>query len=152
MQLSDILFSQKDDRVDKERSCKIGKIEVVCCETTFSHKKVETPQKKTREVKFDQANKKDVLDVTKKEYCMATTKVGRLLKNGKPYDRPKDTEQPNMPREVNVWNIGDEVGKVSVEYHMTQTLLDWGIQRIIPDWPQKGGSSEMLQVDAKKEK
>lgn len=86
---------------------------------------------------------------------MATTRVGRLVKDGKPcdipevkkeglrdakpYDRPvakKELEQVK-PEERKTWKIGNELQKIDVEYHMTQTLIDWGVKLIRPE-PEDG--------------
>lgn len=132
----------KNDRVGKERCLKVGKIEVISYETAFSHTEMHCSAKK--KISFEQANKKDVLDVTEKKYCMTTTKVGKLMKRGKPYDRPED--QDTKPHQASIWNIGDEVKKIRLEYHMTQTLLDWGIQPVRPMWPEKDrGSAKALK-------
>ena len=115
------------------RGHKVGKIEVVCFETSFSH--VQKLPKKSKSIDFSQANKMDVFDITQKKYTMATTRVGRLLRDGKPYDKPVKTEGGLEDRSI--WNIGDEVQKIHVEYHMTQTLMDWGIQPVRPMWPEQ---------------
>ncbi len=112
----------------------MGRIEVVCYETTFSHLEV-TDRSSSKFPKFSQANKKDVLDITKKEYTMSTTRAGKLLKDSKPYDRPEDKK--SKPKQRAMWNIGDEVKKIHVEYHMTQTLYDWGIEPVRPMWPEQ---------------
>ena len=102
--------------------------------------------KDKKKIDFTQANKKDVDKVTNKEYCMTTTRRGKLLREGKPYDPPKDSKRrkekerereanPDKMVSVPIYDIGDEIGKVHVEYHMTQTLLDWGISLVRPDWP-----------------
>lgn len=120
----------------------------------------------------------DVGDITKMKYTMATTRVGRLLKDGKvcdapevkkgnlgdanpvtvkkdnlggarpvtvkkeklrdakPYDRPAVVKKEEQV-ERRVWRIGNEVQKICVEYHMTQTLEDWGIEPIRPHWPEQ---------------
>lgn len=64
---------------------------------------------------------------------MATTRVGRLLRDGKPYDKPSESK----PEDRSMWTVGDEVQKIHVEYHMTLTLLDWGIEPVRPMWPQQ---------------
>lgn len=116
----------------------IGKIEVVRYETSFSHYfLMRSPTNKS--VNFTQANKKDVAAVTRKEYCMATTRRGKLIRQEKPYSRSKLS-----PRSI--WTIGDEIDKLHVEYHMTQTLLDWGIKPIRPGWPLKE-STETIVIE-----
>ena len=121
----------------KERSCKIGKIEVVRYETSFSHREMRTANS-SRRVNFTQANKKDVRDVTRNEYCMTTTRQGKLIREEKPYSRPKPI---NEKESVNIWNIGDELDKLRIEYHMTETLRAWGIQLVQPKWSQPGSSA-----------
>lgn len=106
----------------------IGKIEVIRYETTFSHHEMRAP----REVDFSQANKKDVKEVTRNEYCMTTTRQGKLIRKEKPYSRLRSRR---------IWNIGDRLDKLRIEYHMTQTLLDWGIQPLQPKWSRSGSSA-----------
>ena len=125
----------QDDRVERKRSCKIGKIEVIRYETSFSHREMRTGGSSSRKIDFTQANKKDVTNVTRNEYCMTTTRQGKLIRKEKPYSRPNEKES------VNIWNIGDELDKLRIEYHMTQTLLDWGIQPVQPKWSQPGSSA-----------
>ena len=91
----------------------------------------------SKHVDFTQANKKDVKDVTNSQYCMTTTRQGKLLRQEKPYSRPTSKNEKEM---VSMWNIGDELDKLHVEYHMTQTLLDWGVTPIRPDWTQAGSA------------
>lgn len=79
------------DRVTETRGHKVGKIEVICYETSFSH--IEKRPKSCSKVDFNQANKMDVYDITKKKYTLATTRVGRLLRDGKPYDKPVKNQQ-----------------------------------------------------------
>lgn len=132
--------------MDKNRSLKVGKIEVVCHETTFSHTEMRCSSSLSK-VDFNQANKKDVLDVTRKEYCMATTRMGKLMRDGKPYDRPQ-VKKEAKPRQTSIWNIGDEVNKIGMEYHMTQTLIDWGIEPVRPIWPEMDKGSVVVPADA----
>lgn len=91
----------------------------------------------SKQVDFTQANKKDVTEVTKNAYCMTTTRQGKLLRTEKPYSRPNPAPKESLK---NVWTIGDELDKLHVEYHMTQTLLDWGIQPVCPKWSQSGST------------
>ncbi len=128
----------QDDRVDRKRSCKIGKIEVIRYETSFSHREMRAAGSSSRQIDFTQANKKDVKGVTRSEYCMTTTRQGKLLRKEKPYSRPKSM---NEKESINIWNIGDELDKLRIEYHMTQTLLDWGIHPVQPKWSQPGSSA-----------
>ena len=129
---SDIAYvCVQTDRVDRKRSCKIGKIEVERYEATFSHREMRAGNS-SRQIDFTQANKKDVSDVTRNQYCMTTTRQGKLIRREKPYSRSK---------EKNIWNIGGKLDELRVEYHMTQTLLDWGIQPVQPKWSQPGSSA-----------
>ena len=128
----------QNDRVEKKRSCKIGKIEVIRYETTFSHREMRAASSSSRQVNFTQANKKDVKEVTRNGYCMTTTRQGKLIHKEKPYSRPNSK---NEKQSVNIWNIGDELDKLRIEYHMTQTLLDWQIQPIQPQWSRPGSSA-----------
>lgn len=148
-----ILF--QTDRVESNRTLKVGKIEVVRYEVTFTHNEMEyqgCSSGKEKEFAFLQANKKDVDKVTNQKYTMTTTRKGRLLRDGKPYD-PPEKKSPKVPSprrmvSVPVYDIGDKpLGKLHVEYHMTQTLLDWGIQLIRPEWPER----DLGTVDEKNE-
>ena len=115
------------DRVESNRSLRVGKIEVVCYETSFSHKAMGYPA--DNEVDFVQANKKDVTNVTKSNYTMTTTRQGKLIRDGKPYDKgTRGNGAARVKCMQSYYTIGDEIGKVRLEYHMTQTLLDWGIK------------------------
>ena len=127
----------QDDRVDRQRSCEIGKIEVVRYKTSFSHKEMRLTSSRSKKVDFTQANKKDVKEVTKNAYCMATTRRGKLIHTEKPYSRPNPDGKASVK---NIWTIGDELDKLHVEYHMTQSLLDWGIQPVRPNWSQSGST------------
>lgn len=127
------------------RGHKVGKIEVICYEISFSHN--EKRQKNSSKVDFSQANKMDVYDITKKKYTMATTRVGRLLRDGKPYDKPAPMKKEIKELEDrSIWNVGDEVQKIHIEYHMTQTLLDWGIEPVRPMWPEKDKGTVDLET------
>ena len=121
--------------MERKRSCKIGKVEVVRYKATFSHCEMRATGSSSRQIDFTQANKKDVTTVTRNEYCMTTTRQGKLIRKEKPYSRPNEKES------VNIWNIGDELDKLRIEYHMTQTLLDWGIQPVQPKWSRSGSSA-----------
>ena len=139
------LLMQKD-RVKKERESKVGKIEVVRRTASFSHYEVHPANDESRECKFKQANKKDVGNVIKNTgstddqevHTMATTRRGRFIRDGKPYDRPEHAKKKKTPRMVKseMWDVGEEVGRLVVEYHMTNTLWDWNIQPKRPDWPE----------------
>lgn len=103
----------------------------------------------SKKIDFTSANKKDVLDVTNKKYCMATTRKGRLLREGKPYDHSCKNEKKEdvKPHQRSIWHVGDEVKKIRVEYHMTQTLLDWGIEPVRPIWPEQDKGTIALDED-----
>ena len=142
----------QNDRVKQERESKIGKIEVVRHATSFSHCEFRAVSSKSRECKFKQATKKDVSNVIKssntqntadedKLYTMATTRRGKYIRDSKPYDRPehakrkKTDESPHMQKKQ-IWYKGEELGRLVVEYHMTNTLWDWNIDPKRPDWPE----------------
>ena len=140
------LFMQKD-RVKKERESKVGKIEVVRLTASFSHYDFRPTNDESRECKFKQANKEDVGTVTKSTAgtgesqeirTMATTRRGRFIRDGKPYDRPEHAKKKKAPRTIKtgMWNVGEELGRLVVEYHMTNTLWDWKIEPKRPDWPE----------------
>lgn len=145
-------FIMQNDRVKQKRENKIGKIEVVRYTASFSHCEFRPASDKSHECKFKQANKKDVSNVIKSSsmqstdgeqelHTMATTRRGRYIRDSKPYDRPehakrkKADESPPMVKKRQ-WNRGEEVGRLVVEYHMTNTLQDWNIQPKRPDWPK----------------
>ena len=127
----------------EEREGRVGKIEVIRKETSFSHRKPTRANDESKECKFKQANKKDVKNVTKMNYTMTTTKRGRYIRNSKPYDRPHHSEgessssSASPPRITmgDVWEVGRTLGSLCVEYHMTQTLLDWNVPIRRVGWP-----------------
>lgn len=121
------------DRVESGRSSRVGKIEVNRHDATFARKAMGVHRYTA--VDFVQANKKDVTDITKLSYTMTTTRQGKLIRNGKPCDTSSSAEdtKPEM-KMLSYYNIGNEVGKLQLEYHMTHTLIDWGIQLVRPDW------------------
>lgn len=133
--------------MERKRSCKIGKIEVIRYETTFSHREMRPANSSSKEIDYIQANKKDVSDVTHNKYCMTTTRQGKLLRQEKPYSRPKSK---NERESVNIWNIGDELDKLHIEYHMTQTLLDWGIHPVQPNWSRPGSTAPTTSTSSLK--
>ena len=140
----------QNDRVKQKRESKIGKIEVVRYTASFSH--CEFRPASAPECEFKQANKEDVSSVIKSSsmqstdgeqelHTMATTRRGRYIRDSKPYDRPehakrkKADESPGMVKKQ-IWDKGEEVGRLVVEYHMINTLWDWNIQPKRPDWPE----------------
>ena len=142
----------QNDRVKQKRESKIGKIEVVRYTASFSRCELRPAGDRSRECKFKQANKEDVSSVIKSSsmqstdgeqelHTMATTRRGRYIRDSKPYDRPehakrkKADESPCMVKKRK-WDRGEEVGRLVVEYHMTNTLWDWNIQPKRPDWPE----------------
>lgn len=131
-------FCVQEDRTESNRKCKIGKIEVIRYKATFIRREMRPPS----EVDFTQANKKDVKEVTRSEYCMTTTRQGKVIRNEKPYSRM---------RSKSIWNIGDKQDKLGIEYHMTQTLLDWGIQPVQPNWSRPGSSATLTSASVKTE-
>ncbi len=128
-----VVFLLQNDRVKSERSGFIGKIEV------SRHDAVHMDNPRHAQIftiDFTQANKKDVNNVTKQEYTMATTRQGKLIRNGKPYDRPsasRGTDSNPYPPLAYIQVYG-EVSRLPLEYHMTHTLLDWGINLVQIDW------------------
>ena len=132
------------------RALKIGKIKVIRYEASFSHfvmQPSDSSSKKSKTVNFIQASKKDVARVTSHEYCMATTRQGKLIRQEKPYSRPQPQVQTNAKQELrSKWTIGEELDKLHVEYHMTQTLLDWGIKPTRPGWPLQE-STETIVIE-----
>ena len=124
----------------KERENKIGKIKVVRRSASFSHYEFHPANDESRDCKFKQANKKDVTNITKMDYTMATTKRGRFIRDGKPYDRPEKTKRGEASKEPHMvkrgrWDVGEKLGRLQVEYHMTHTLWEWNVTPRRPDWP-----------------
>ena len=97
----------------------MGKIEVVQYTATFE-KKMYT--KHHGGASLNQANKKDAAGITKGVYIMSTSKEGRVVKRYEPYAHRA------------IWKRGPEVGRQTVEYHMSHTLQDMGIQLKQMDW------------------
>jgi hypothetical protein len=151
--------------VAENREHKVGKIEVVFYEAYSRVEKQPRHNHQALKVDFSQANKRDVSDVTKMKYAMATTRVGRLMKDGKvceepkvktetledkkerakPYDRTvvkkKKPQKEEELKERLVWRLGGVVKTMCVEYHMTQTLVDWGITPTRLQWGNGGNVS-----------
>ena len=87
----------------------IGTIEVVRRSTSF----LCNEYRHREDIDFDQANKKDANEVTGGEHIMSTTKKGRLLEQVHPSQRQEMKT---------IWDVGGELGRLSVEYHMGHTL------------------------------
>ena len=97
----------QSDRVKTERKTRIGTIEVVRSEATFARSEF-----RAREyTEFEQANKKDARDVTEGQHTMSTTKMGKVLRHATPYPAKRD-----------LYHIGAQLGRLSVEYRMAHTL------------------------------
>lgn len=132
---NDVDLFMQSDRVKKKRENEIGKIEVVRRSASFSHYEFHPASDESRDCKFKQANKKDVCNITKLNYTMATTRRGRYI----PYDRPEKTkrgkgaESPHLVKS-GIWDVGEELGRLQVEYHMTHTLQEWNVKLRRPDW------------------
>ena len=136
------LTPTQKDRVKADREGRVGKIEVIRKEASFSHRQPIPAHDESKECKFKQANKKDVKNITKMDYTMTTTKRGRYIREGKPYDRPqtpggKNSSGSRTPKMTvtDMWDIGRTLGSLSVEYHMTQTLVDWNVRIRRVGWP-----------------
>ena len=122
----------------ENREKRIGKIQVVRRSVSFSHYEYR-PTHTSKGTEFQQANKEDALNVTKMDYVMSTTRKGRFIRDGKPYDRPPPTPSPKgSPRmsSTGMWDVGDKMKTLTVEYHMTHTLRDWEIDLEDMGWPQ----------------
>lgn len=113
------LIIQKDTVEDKRKS-KIGTIEVVRCDATY----VKEEYRPIRDIKFNQANKKDAFKVTEGKYTMSTTKKGRYIHRSAPYD----------VQLKKLWRIGRECGRLCVNYRMGHTLEEMGIPLRPTDW------------------
>ena len=66
------------------------------------------------------------IDTTDELYAMATTRRGRFIQDSKPYDHPEHAKKKKTPRMVKseLWDVREEMGRLVVEYHMTNTLWD----------------------------
>ena len=106
-----------------QRLCKVGTIEVVWSACSFAKQDWSCSPVGD---KFDQANKKDASAITGGAYVMSTTKKGRCI------------EQRTQHRELrNFYDIGPELGRLTVHYHMGHTLeQDFNIKLIPMDWSQ----------------
>lgn len=83
----------------------------------------------------------DVNDITQNKYTMATTRPGKVLDYRSPVKKEKEKHELRS-----YWDIGDEVKKMCVEYHMTQTLIDLGIELVRPMWPEQNKGQVNLEV------
>ena len=92
--------------MDSTRKSKVGTIEVVRYGAAFLRWDYLT----TKDVDFNQANKKDTQSITGGQYTMSTTKKGRLI-------CPKNRE-----RFCDIWSIGGKLGRLAVKYRMSYTL------------------------------
>lgn len=101
--------SDEKDRVTSNRKSKIGKIEVVRKHTTYLGEVFD--QLKVNE--FKQANKKDAFGVTQGKHTMSTTKKGNFVR--------KEEGSFGMRARAQ-YSIGQELGRLSVFYHMGHTL------------------------------
>lgn len=110
----------QEDTVDEERKSKIGTIEIARCEASY----VKEEYRPIREIKFNQANKKDAFKVTAGKYTMSTTKKGRYIHRSAPYD----------VQLKKLWRIGRECGRLCVNYRMGQSLEEMGVQLRPTDW------------------
>jgi hypothetical protein len=112
-------FAQSD-RISNKRESRIGRIEVVRCETSY----VKQEYRKTADTVFNQATKKDAYRVTAGKYTMSTTKKGKFIHQTKPYD----------VQLKKLWRIGRECGRLTVHYRMGHSLEAMGIQLRATDW------------------
>lgn len=94
------------DRVESTKKSKVGTIEVVRYGASFLRSDYLT----TKDVDFNQANKKDTQSITGGQYTMSTTKKGRLI-NSKCRERFCE-----------IWSIGGELGRLAVNYRMGYSL------------------------------
>lgn len=106
--------------MDEKRKSKIGTIEIVRCEASY----VKEEYRPIRDIKFNQANKKDAYKVTAGKYTMSTTKKGRYIHRSAPYD----------VQLKKLWRIGRECGRLCVNYRMGHSLEEMDIQLRPTDW------------------
>lgn len=79
-----------------------------------------------KEVKFNQATKKDAHSVTGGSYTMSTTRKGKYLSRTRPYD----------VKLKKLWRIDSAVGTLSVNYRMGHSLEEMGVKLQEIDWSQ----------------
>ena len=115
-----VVCNSQKDRLNGKRQTRIGTIEVVRCEASY----VKDEYRAMKDIAFDQANKKDAYSVTEGKYTMSTTKKGRYIHRTKPYD----------VQLKKLWRIGNECGRLAVNYRMGHTLQEMGIQLKPIDW------------------
>lgn len=108
------------DTVEEKRRSKIGTIEVVRYDASY----VKEEYRPIRDIKFDQANKKDAVKVTAGKYTMSTTKKGRYIHRAAPYD----------VQLKKLWRIGPECGRLTLNYRMGHSMEEMGIELRPTDW------------------
>ena len=77
-----------------------------------------------KDISFDQANKKDAINVTSGKYTMSTTKKGKYIRRGAPYD----------VQLKKLWRISRECGRLTLLYRMGHTLEEMGVELRPTDW------------------
>lgn len=121
--------TDEKDRVASHRKSKIGTIEVVRKSATYvgevyNHLMVE---------RFEQANKKDAFGVTQGRHTMSTTKKGNFVKKHDSYGKRAQ------------YNVGLELAKLSVSYHMGHTLqVCMWVCSLMPKLEGRGWGKESL--------
>ena len=109
------------DRVEASRVSKLGKIEVVQYATVYNR----SEYKRWQGVALPQANMRDVAHLTDYgKHSFATSKEGRQIRSINSYDY------------YDVWDVGLQVGRRCVEYHMASSLQRMGISVKQVDWSQ----------------
>ena len=114
------MYLTQSDRIDTKRKLRIGRIEVVRCEASY----LKEEYRPTKDIDFDQANKKDALGVTNGKYTMSTTKKGKYICRVRPYD----------VQLKKLWKVGPESGRITLNYRMGHTLREMGIELKETDW------------------
>ena len=82
------------------------------------------------DVQFYQANKKDAHSVTNGRYTMSTTKKGKYLNRTRPYE----------VRLKKIWQIREEVGRLTLHYRMGHVLEEMGIKVMPVNWTRSSSS------------
>ena len=106
--------------MEPSRKSEIGKIEIVRKIGRF----VREEYRPIKEVKFNQANKKDAFSVTGGNYTMSTTRKGKYLTRTRPYE----------VKLKKLWRIDADVGSLIVHYRMGHTLEEMGIKLEEINW------------------
>lgn len=113
---------RQSDRIEATRKSEIGKIKII----RKIGRLVKEEYRPIKEVKFNQATKKDAHSVTGGSYTMSTTRKGKYLSRTRPYD----------VKLKKLWQIDSVAGSLNVNYRMGHSLEDMGVKLEHIDWSQ----------------